>query len=65
MGFPSVEDAIEACAEAAEADDDDDGGGRCATKCRRECRDEAEGRDADVRGAVESERLACLGECGV
>jgi len=61
MGFPSVEDAIEHCVvTAVDADD-----GRCVTKCKRECRDAAEGKDAIVRGVVEGERLACLRRCGV
>ena len=61
MGFPSVEDAIEDCvATAADAD-----GGTCATKCRRECRDEAEGKDEYVRGVVEWEKFLCLSKCGV
>ena len=38
--------------------------GFCNTKCWRRCRDEVKGRDADVREALESEKLACLSDCG-
>ena len=65
MGFPSVKDAIEHCsAKAAKEDTYGARNGFCNTKCWRRCRDKVKGRDADVREALESEKLACLSDCG-